>query len=295
MKWKQYNPDFDFRPDCKSHTWFGHCFFAYDLIRNVKPKVIVELGTYYATSFSSFCQAVRDENIDSNLYAVDSWEGDENAGLYGEYVYTHAKAQIAKYYPEVKSHLMRMYFDDAVPEFKDHSIDLLHIDGLHTYEAVKHDFETWFPKVSKSGVIMFHDIYVEHYGVKDLWAELQKQHPEWAFVSFEHNYGLGVIFLDKKQFEDLMGETYLERPFIEHYSDMATASVGMRQIINVETDRNHIRKELELTDQLAKQLLKEKSDFDAASAQTQLYNQIRSRKAVKILNRILKLVGKPLY
>ncbi|HEY7974897.1 MAG TPA: class I SAM-dependent methyltransferase, partial [Ktedonobacterales bacterium] len=91
------------------------------------------------------------------------------------------------------STLKQSLFDDAVADFANGSIDLLHIDGLHTYEAVKHDLETWLPKLSARGVIMLHDI-AEHsptFGVWRLWDELKQTYPR--HLEFEHGHGLGVV------------------------------------------------------------------------------------------------------
>lgn len=53
-------------------------------------------------------------------------------------------------------------------------IDILSIDGDHSYPGVKGDFDAWIPYVRKGGVVLFHD--VQHYpnecGVPRLFSEL---------------------------------------------------------------------------------------------------------------------------
>lgn len=203
--WKFYNPKFEFTKKLPiySSAWSGHIFFAYDLVSNIKPKLIVELGTHKGNSLFSFAQAIKDNKLKTKLYGIDTWEGDKQAGYYGDCVYQEFIDIKNKYYKDVDIVPMRMLFDDALPLFKDNSIDILHIDGLHTYEAVKHDFDNWLPKVNKkNGIILFHDICEkkDDFGVYKFWDELQKK---YNTLSFSHYHGLGVIFLgNDKIFKD---------------------------------------------------------------------------------------------
>ena len=41
---------------------------------------------------------------------------------------------------------------------KDNKVDFLFIDGDHSHEGVKKDFEMYSPLVRKGGIIAFHDI-----------------------------------------------------------------------------------------------------------------------------------------
>lgn len=199
LEWKFNNASFvvdsasELPPEfIKTGPWSGHRRFAYDLVSYAKPSNIIELGTHYGTSFFSFCQAIRDNHLKIYCYAVDTWRGDPHAGYFGEDVYQAVKTVNSREFSDIGI-LLRMDFDSALSKFIDGSIDLLHIDGYHTYEAVRHDYTSWYQKLSENSIMLFHDIMVRQgdFGVYRLWEELRQQFPS---LEFPHSYGLGVLF-----------------------------------------------------------------------------------------------------
>jgi hypothetical protein len=225
-EWTYFEPRFAYENkfDDFGWPWSGHKYFAYDLVRNLKPETIVELGTHKGTSFFSFCQAIQDGHLHTKIFAVDTWRGDAQAGFYGDEVFDTVRDIQKSIYPNVGSVLVRKTFDEAVGDFADRSIDLLHIDGLHTYEAVKHDFETWLPKVKENGIILLHDMVVtrDDFGVHRLWKELKQKH---ATLEFPHSYGLGVVCLAADH--PLVGlKEQLEPRYAYHFDDVRNAKIA---------------------------------------------------------------------
>jgi glycosyltransferase involved in cell wall biosynthesis len=172
-------------------SWAGHLPFAFWIVDALRPRTFVELGTHTGVSYSAFVQGVQELGIGTACYAVDTWAGDAQAGFYGEEVYAEWSAFHDRQFAGA-SRLVRTTFDEAVCHFADESIDLLHIDGLHTYEAVRHDFETWRPKVSRRGVVLFHDVNAREgdFGAWRYWDELGHAFPSFTFL---HGHGLGVL------------------------------------------------------------------------------------------------------
>jgi len=171
--------------------WLQHVPFAFALAEWHRPDVFVELGTRTGVSYCAFCQAVEHLGLSTKCYAVDTWKGDEHAGFYPEKLYEEFSMYHDLNY-RAFSVLLRMTFDEALSEFSDGSVDLLHIDGLHTWEAVKHDFETWLPKMSNRGIILLHDTNIRQdtFGVWRLFEESKAQYRTFEFL---HGHGLGVV------------------------------------------------------------------------------------------------------
>ena len=158
-------------------AWHEHAPFGFWLVNALRPRTIVELGVHHGYSYFVFCQAVQRLHLPARCFAIDTWIGDEHSGFYGDDVYAAVSSHNRRY--NGFSRLIRSEFSDACCQFADGSIDLLHIDGCHTQEAARRDFENWLPKLSRRGVVLFHDTaeYGNGFGVHQLWEELRRRYP----------------------------------------------------------------------------------------------------------------------
>jgi len=93
---------------------------------------------------------------------------------------------------------------EAVKRWFPEGIDFLFLDGDHSYEGIKNDFENYSPLVRPGGAIAFHDIvedYETRYGVitgawtgevPKFWKEVKTQYRHLEFVKDYEQDGLGI-------------------------------------------------------------------------------------------------------
>lgn len=223
-------------------AWIGHIPFALWLIGALKPRMVVELGVHTGNSYCAFLQAVHALGLDTRCFGIDHWQGDAHAGHYGDEVYNELRGYHDPRYG-IFSTLLRTSFEEALPYFSEGGVDLLHIDGFHTYEAVSADFQSWLPKVSSRSVALFHDINVRErgFGIWRFWEELTSRYPHFEFL---HSHGLGIVYLGS---EPLTGplkalfatKTVAEREDIQNYFARLGISVVERlatQTLSAEID-----------------------------------------------------------
>ncbi len=236
--------------DLATSNWAEHIPFALFLIASARPRLLVELGTHAGVSYCAFCQAVQELEADTRCYAIDTWQGDPQAGFYGPEVLADLRLHHDSRYGAF-SQLLQSTFDAAVAGFEDGSIDLLHIDGCHTYDEVKHDFETWYPKLSDTAIVLFHDTNVREnqYGVWRLWQEISADRPHFEFF---HGNGLGVLVATKfpaAEVQQLIETPRAEVPIIREFFQQ----LGQR--LTTQHQRILLALELEIKEQHVRQLV----------------------------------------
>jgi cephalosporin hydroxylase len=164
-----------------------------EYLKNRTPEIIVEIGTKDGGNSFLFLETLKEidtyigidlmvKNYDKLKYLVKN-----SSKIFS----IHSNSQFRESIYIIKKLL------------KGRPIDFLFIDGDHSYEGVKADFEIYSPLVKEGGLIAFHDIVPDKKANDSLWAgEVHRFWQEiknnYEFTEFVENYeqsgfGIGVI------------------------------------------------------------------------------------------------------
>lgn len=92
------------------------------------------------------------------LFSIDPYleyaEADRSQSRMSEFE-QKARERLARF--GQRSKILKTTSVEAAPFVVDESLDFVFIDALHTYDAVKEDIATWYPKVRTGGLVAGHD------------------------------------------------------------------------------------------------------------------------------------------
>jgi predicted O-methyltransferase YrrM len=139
-----------------------------DLVLQLKPQTIVEIGVYGGKSLVPMAYAL-DINGTGQIYGIDPWETEESIkgiknssseyfwGVWVDHeaVLQNLKNKIRQFNLDQRIILVRSSSEMA-PIIE--NIDILHIDGNHSDEASFLDVSKWAPLVKAGGLIILDDM-----------------------------------------------------------------------------------------------------------------------------------------
>lgn len=166
----------------------------------IEPKYVLEIGTAGGGSLFLLSQVISD---DANLISIDMPNGRFGGG-YPKYripLYKLLAKKNQKIYLIRKDSHSLVTYNKVKSVLKGQKLDFIFIDGDHTYEGVKKDFELYSTLVSENGIIAFHDIVNGSEknvgGVPRYWSELKQNYKYNEFVKDwdQEGYGIGFIYL----------------------------------------------------------------------------------------------------
>jgi predicted O-methyltransferase YrrM len=127
----------------------------YGLVRSMKPSVCVEIGSARGRSTCYIGMALK-ENGFGTLYAIDPHIRTDWNDYNSVDTYDILKDNIDALGLTGQVKLLRA-FSEKIADSWDSKIDLLFIDGDHSYDGVKQDWELFSPYLSPFGIAIFHD------------------------------------------------------------------------------------------------------------------------------------------
>jgi len=161
---------------------FGYLFYSF--ARVIRPKNTVVIGSKAGFSPISFALGVKDNQgfgiASIECYKTNLEENNTEAKVFFiDPSYSVARNDDKHYYGighwddknKVHKQWKKYGVDDVITHYKmtsqdflNHkkcpkSIDLLYVDGDHSYEGIKHDFNKYYPLLNKDALVIAHDIH----------------------------------------------------------------------------------------------------------------------------------------
>jgi hypothetical protein len=149
----------------------------YRLMCEAPPRTVVEVGSYLGRSTVFFALTLRDVNPSARVVSIDPHTGDRQQ-LEGlgtdrlpsfELFKQHCRAAGVEEMVDA-----RVATSLGVAADWSDPVDLLYVDGWHSYEAVVADGEAWLPHLSTGGAVVFDD-YLAYDEVREAVHELARR------------------------------------------------------------------------------------------------------------------------
>jgi GT2 family glycosyltransferase/predicted O-methyltransferase YrrM len=187
-----------------------------EFLKNYKTEKILEIGTYKGGSALLWAQMVAPYNgkvfcCDLNFESDGFYYTDENNKIYNYRRQVYNDTEYEKYVIEFPGDSHDINYINNVKNNVG-IVDLLFIDGDHSYTGVKQDFENFYSLVKDDGYIIFHDIQDTKIHrdsgceVSDFWNDIKNLYPSWEFID-QNDYitapsksmGIGIIQKNSKE------------------------------------------------------------------------------------------------
>jgi cephalosporin hydroxylase len=168
------------------------------VLSKARPKVIIEIGTANGGTLFLFCRVAAK---DATIISIDLPYGKFGGG------YSWWRISLYKTFrlPKQKLHLIRgdSHTWEILARVKDilggKEVDFVFIDGDHSYEGVKTDFEMFSRLVRRGGIIALHDIVINlaetGCEVSKFWNEIKQTKYECSEIVGDWNQGWSGIGL----------------------------------------------------------------------------------------------------
>lgn len=168
-------------------------------ISKLKPKVIVEIGTFKGGTLFLLSRFSSNSALIISL-DLPTWNIKGGYGYLRNKLYKSFRLKDQKLYLLAKNSHKSSTLNEVKNILNKRKIDVLFIDGDHTYNGVKQDFNMYCPLVKKDGLIVFHDIVVhqakENCHVNEFWNEIKEKYNHQEIVDDwnQKHWGIGILY-----------------------------------------------------------------------------------------------------